>query len=134
MRKLFLISLILLAVGGCFAQTEVRVSQNYVLDGETGELIQVVRPSENNVRYASQEVVYEQPKEIVVVEREPVALAAVNTVAQLITTGVAINAMMHSAKYRYHHHHSYYCPPPRPRYHHHHHHLPKPMHHHHKRR
>lgn len=132
MRKLFLISLMLLAVGGCFAQTEVCVSQNYVLDGETGELIQVVRPSENNVRHISQEVVYEQPKEIVVVEREPVALAAVNTVAQLITTGVAINAMIHSAKHHYHHRHSYYCPPPRPRYHHHH--RPKPMHHHHRRR
>ena len=122
MKKMFLaLSLSLIAMMA-FSQVEVPVSGNYVFDGETGELIQVVKSSD---RLTEPQVVYESvpQKEVLVVERQTPVVAAVNAVTQAVVTGALIQSVVHKMKYHHHHyrhhhyrHYSHYTPP---RFHHH---------------
>lgn len=131
MKKLFFTFAMFVTSVTCFSQTEVPVSNKYVLDGETGELIQVIQPSEQNVQYVNQ--VAEQPQQVIVVDnRETKFERAVNTAANVVTAAVITGSIIHAIKHHHHHRHHYYCPPPRPRYHHHHHHHPAPRHHRHR--
>ena len=131
MKKLFFTFTVFVTSVTCFSQTEVPVSNRYVLDGETGELIQVVQPSELNVRYVNRTV--EQPQQVIVVDnRDTKFERAVNTAAQVVTAAVITGSLIHAVRHHHHHYrHSYYCPPPRPVYHHHHH---RPVHRPHHRR
>ena len=99
-----------------FAQTEVTINQNYVLDGETGELIQVVKPANNVPEQQVQYVDIPQNKQVVVVERQSPVVKAADVVSQAVITGVLVQSLVHKLKHHHHHHpyrHRHYCPPPR---------------------
>lgn len=123
MKKLFFTFAVLVTSVTCFSQTEVPVSNKYVLDGETGELIQVIQQSGQNVQYVNQTA--EQPQQVIVVDNRTTKFErVVNTASQVVTTAVVAGSLIHAVK---HHHHGHYssCPPKKPS-HHHRHHKPAP--------
>jgi len=126
MKKLFfLLAMAMTSVTMSAQQSNVSISEDYVLDGESGQLIRVVNVSDlNSVDYNEVDT---QPQTVVVRQETTSTQAVVETAASVIKTGMVVGALVHLMKHRHHHHHyPYYHAPVR----HHHHHHP-PMHHHH---
>ena len=124
MKKFLLIQVLFCLSLHINAQTEVSVSQDYVLDAETGQLIQVVSTSSERTV-----VVNEVPtQQVVVVDDRTSFEKGVDTVLRVAAVSAVVGGVVHAIKHHHHHHH--YCPPvpPRPVYGYHHHHHQRPSH------
>ena len=114
-------------------QTEIEVSDEYVMDSETGQFIRIVNTKKDNaVSYVGTSV-QNEPQTVIVREETANTQSTVETVASVIKTGIVVGALVHMIKHPHHHHrhhhHSYYYPVPR-RYNY----CPPVRHHHHHRR
>ena len=117
MKKIFLFLSFLVTSVTIFSQTEIPVSTQYVLDGETGELIQIVYPEQQQIQYVKQ--VAKQPERILVVnDRQTKVEKTLNTVTNVVTTAIMAGAVIHAVKHQHYHPHyydrySYHMPMPR---------------------